>query len=365
MRVGVLTAGGDCSGLNAAIRAVVKRLTLEHHAEVVGFLDGFQGLIERRSRPLDYRDAGGILTLGGTILGTENRSDPFRYFGAGGADVSDGVMAYVGDLGLDGLIVIGGDGSMTVADKLGRRGLPVVGIPKTIDNDLVGTEQTIGFDTAVTVAAEAVDRIHTTTQSHHRVFLIETMGRTTGWIALHAGLASGADIILIPEVPWHLSAFAGVCRAREVRGPRFTIAVVAEGVPLPEGGHGVREHVPGSPEPVRLGGIAHLIAERLKGELDAEVRAIVLGHMQRGGTPTPADRVLATVLGTRAVELFAAGRFGRMAAVQDGRLTDIAIADVAGRTRHVPPDSPLLTAVRGVGVSLGEARTASDAGRPA
>lgn len=354
MRIGILTAGGDCPGLNAAIRAVAKRLLFEHRAEVLGFEDGYLGLIERRARPIGPRDVSGILLQGGTMLGSDNRADPFRYFGAGGADVSDRVVSYCRDLELEGLVVIGGDGSMSVAHALHRRGVPVVGVPKTIDNDLVGTERTIGFDTAVGIAAEAVDRIHTTTQSHHRVFLVETMGRDTGWIALHAGLAAGADVILIPEIPYELEEIERVCRARQVGEQRFTIVVVAEGAIGPDGRPEVRQVVPGSPEPVRLGGVSHAIAERLDERLEAEVRATVLGHMQRGGSPTATDRVLATELGSHAARLVAEGRFGLMAAIRNGGLTEVPIEEVAGRTRRVPPDSPLIDAAIGVGVSMGQ-----------
>ena len=234
MRVGLLTGGGDCPGLNAVIRAVTKSLIREG-ADVVGFEDGYLGLIEDRHRPLSFRDVSGILTRGGTILGTSNIANPFRYHAAGGADVSDRAVEHYRALGLDALVVVGGDGTMSIAHGLQEKGMTLVGVPKTIDNDLVGTERTFGFDTAVSIAAEAIDRLHSTAQSHHRVMILETMGRYAGWIALHAGLASGADVILIPEMPFELDEVARVCRAREEGGQRFTIIAMAEGA-RPAGG---------------------------------------------------------------------------------------------------------------------------------
>ena len=301
MRIGLLTGGGDCPGLNAVVRAVTKSLVLGG-AEVVGFEDGFEGLVEDRARPLAYRDASGILTLGGTILGTSNRADPFRYHARGGTDVSDEAVRVYRARGLDALVAVGGDGTMSIAHGLQEKGLAIVGVPKTIDNDLVGTERTFGFDTAVAVAAEAIDRLHTTAQSHHRVMILETMGRYAGHIALHAGLASGADVILLPEFPYHLDVVAGVCRAREEGGQRFTIVAMAEGA-KPEGGHmTVRATVDGSPDPVRLGGACQALGAMLEDRLTSEVRTTILGHIQRGGTPTPFDRVLATQFGARSEE---------------------------------------------------------------
>ena len=294
MRIGLLTGGGDCPGLNAVLRAVTKRLVLGHGAEVVGFEDGFLGLIERRARPLTYRDASGILALGGTILGTSNRANPFDFYGADGADVSDEALAYARDLGLSALVVVGGDGTMQIAHGLGAKGLRVVGIPKTIDNDLAGTDRTFGFDTAVAIAAEALDRLHTTAQSHHRVMIVETMGRYAGWIALHAGVATGADVILLPEFPYDLDEVVRVCRAREAGGQRFTLISMAEGA-HPEGGSlSVQKIVEGSPDPIRLGGACQQLGGALEMHLQSEVRTTILGHVQRGGTPTPYDRVLST-----------------------------------------------------------------------
>jgi 6-phosphofructokinase 1 len=349
----MLTGGGDCPGLNAAVRAVAKSLILGSRAEIVGIEDGWLGLAERRTRPLLFRDVSGILQQGGTILGADNRTNLMRLPSRGGADVTGEVAAWCRDIGLDALVVLGGNGTMCVARRLGDHGLPVVGIPKTIDNDVVGTERTIGFDSAVAIAAEAVDRIHTTSQSHHRVFLIETMGRETGWLALHASLASGADVVLLPEIEFEIDEVARVCEQRRSGGPRFTIIVVAEGAKAAGGSIVIRERIEHSGEQVRLGGVAMVLAERLKDAVDGEVRAIVLGHVQRGGSPTAHDRVLATVLGSAAADLVAARRFGHMVAVQGNRVTSVPITEVADRTRFVPADSPLLAALAAVGASLG------------
>jgi 6-phosphofructokinase 1 len=360
LRVGLLTGGGDCPGLNAVIRAVTKRLILHERAEVIGFEDGFLGLIERRARPLHYRDASGILTRGGTILGTDNRANPFDFYGSDGADVSDGVMEYVEDLKLDGLITIGGDGTMSVSHRLQERGLNVVGVPKTIDNDLVGTDRTFGFDTAVAIAAEAMDRLHSTAQSHHRVMILETMGRYAGWIALEAGIASGADVILIPEIEYDVAEVARVCKRREQGGQRFTIISMAEGAKPIGGSYTVADTVEDSPDPIRLGGVCRALALTLEPHLDSEIRTTVLGHVQRGGTPTPSDRILATQYGAAAAEMAASGQWGRMVALQSGKLSHIGLNEVADRVRNVPEDHALVRAALSVGTSFGVERLAPE-----
>ena len=353
LRVGVLTGGGDCPGLNAAIRAVAKSLILRHDAGVVGIKDGYLGLIERKTETLDYQSVSGILTEGGTILGASNKANPFDYFGSGGADVSAEVVRTVRDLHLDAIVTIGGDGTMSIAHQLAELGLHIVGVPKTIDNDLVGTDRTFGFDTAVTIATEAMDRIHTTAQSHHRAMIVETMGRYAGWIALHAGVASGADIVLIPEIEYDVDAVAEVCKERERGGQRFTIIAIAEGA-APQGGEqAVRAVVEDSPDPVRLGGIGHVLAEQLKQRIGSEVRTTILGHMQRGGTPTPYDRNLSTAFGARAAALVAEGAFGQMVALQNGAFTEVPLESVAGKTRTVPKSAPLIAAGQAVGTSFG------------
>ncbi|ACY47201.1 6-phosphofructokinase [Rhodothermus marinus] len=353
LRIGLLTGGGDCPGMNAVIRAVTKSLILQANAEVIGFEDGYEGLIEGRFRTLEFQDVSGILTRGGTILGTSNRANPFRYYRRGEADVSAEVIALYRELELDGIVAIGGDGTMTIAHGLSERGLRFIGVPKTIDNDIWGTERTFGFDTAVHIATEAIDRLHTTAQSHHRVMICETMGRYAGWIALYAGVAAGADVILIPELPFDVEVVAEVCRERESDGHRFTIIVVAEGA-RPEGGtFHVRERVPESPDPIRLGGIGYELERQLRDRLRSEVRTTVLGHVQRGGTPTAYDRSLASAFGAYAAALVQAEQYGCMVALRDGRLTTVPLAEVAGRTRTVPLDHPMLGAALAVGTSLG------------
>ena len=353
LRVGVLTGGGDCPGLNAALRAVTKSLILQHDAEVVGIRDGFQGLVERNIQPLTYQDAGGILTRGGTILGASNKADPFNYQPRGGADVSAQVVSTYRSLDLSALVAIGGDGTMSIAHGLTDLGLNIVGVPKTIDNDLAGTDRTFGFDTAVSIATEAIDRIHTTAQSHHRVMIIETMGRHSGWIALHAGVASGADVILIPEIEYETDEVAQVCINRQQGGQRFTIIAIAEGAKPKHGERVVRERVDKTSDSVRLGGIGRALDGELQDRLESEIRTTILGHMQRGGTPTAYDRNLATIFGTRAANLVGAETYGVMVALQNGTFTDVPLSDVANRTQTVPEDSPLLAAALDVGTSFG------------
>jgi phosphofructokinase-like protein len=353
LRVGVLTGGGDCPGLNAVIRAVTKSLILQHNAEVIGFEDGFVGMIERHLRTLSYRDVSGILTLGGTILGTSNKANPFSYFRSGGADVSAEVIKLYKSLDLDAVVVIGGDGTMSIAHGLQERGLNLVGVPKTIDNDLVGTDRTFGFDTAVAIATDAIDRLHTTAQSHNRVMIIETMGRYAGWIALYAGVAGGADVILIPEYDFDVEAVARVCRERESGGQHFTIICVAEGA-KPQGGEmAVRQRIEESPDPIRLGGIGKVLEHQLSDLVRSEVRTSILGHIQRGGTPTAYDRTLATAFGSYAARMVAEGQFGCMVALQRNEFTSVAFSEVANKTRTVPPDAPMLAAALAVGTSFG------------
>jgi 6-phosphofructokinase 1 len=352
-RVGVLTGGGDCPGLNAVIRAVTKSLILQHNAQVIGFEDGFLGLIERRIRPLSYSDVSGILTRGGTILGTSNKANPFNYHERGGADVSAQVAKNYEELGLRALITIGGDGTMSISHRLNEMGINIVGVPKTIDNDLVGTERTFGFDTAVSIATEAIDRLHTTAQSHNRVMIIETMGRYAGWIALYAGTAGGADIILMPELDYDIESVARICREREMGGQNFTIIAIAEGAKPVGGEMTVKRVIADSPDPVRLGGIGYVLGDQLRGLIRSEVRTSVLGHIQRGGTPTAYDRNLATAYGSFAASMVIDGRFGRMVALQGNQITSVPLEEVAGKTRTVPMDTPMVAAALAVGTSFG------------
>jgi ATP-dependent phosphofructokinase / diphosphate-dependent phosphofructokinase len=355
-RIGVLTGGGDAPGLNAVIRAVVKTAS-NSGIEVVGFEDSFDGLIEpNRSRALTPRDVTGILRLGGTILGTTNRGNPFAYPIAtsdGVHDYSDRVVEMFHTLGLGALIVIGGDGTLAIAHKFSERGLPVVGVPKTIDNDIVGTASCFGFDTAVAFATDAIDRLHTTAQAHHRVMVVEVMGRYAGWIALHAGVAGGADAVLIPEIPFDIRLVADRLLERNRWGARFSIVVVAEGA-YPKGGAMslVAQAKDGYAE--RLGGIGAQVCAALATATSKETRSVVLGHLQRGGAPTSFDRVLATRFGGMAVELVRRGEFDTMVAYAPPDIVALRLDQVVGRTKTVPLDSDLMLTARALGVTFGD-----------
>ena len=358
-KIAILTGGGDCPGINAVIRAVAKKAMLEHGWEVIGIEDGFEGLIHDRHRKLGPGEVSGILTLGGTILGTSNTSNPYRYAQMKGnkfvfKDVSKTAVANLRALGVEALVCIGGDGTLGIASCLMNDGVPIVGIPKTIDNDLRGTDVTFGFDTAVSIATEAVDRVHTTAQSHHRIMIVEVMGRRAGWIALYAGVAGGGDIILIPEIPYSLSAVAAKIKERKRKGKRFSIVVIAEGAKPRGGDVVVRKIVEKSTDPVRLGGVGFVLGEQLEKLTGTETRTVVLGHLQRGGSPTASDRILATQLGARAVEAVVAGEFGRMVAVRGGKITTVALETVAGGPRTVPRGHPLIAAARALGTSFGD-----------
>lgn len=326
LHVGILTGGGDCPGLNAVIRAVTLALVNECGARVTGIERGFQGLMTAAVRPLAPDDVGDILAEGGTILGSHNRCNPFS---VDGADRSADAMANARTLGLDVLVAIGGDGTMEIAHRFEGLGLPVVGVPKTIDNDLFHTDRTFGFDSAVAVVAESLDRLRTTAKSHGRVMVAETMGRHAGWIALEGGIAGGADVILLPEVPFDLGALAAFCRKREAQG-LSTLVSLAEGV--------------------HPAGAGAWLQAALQPQLQSEVRHVVLGHLQRGGAPTAFDRVLSTRFGYAAAQLVKGGDTGRMVTLQGAECASVPIADVAGRNRLVPPDHALVQAARGLGV---------------
>lgn len=357
MHIGILTGGGDCPGLNAVIRAVTLALINEAGARVTGIERGFMGLCQPAMRTLGARQVEGILAQGGTILGTHNRCDPFHFSPEGGADISGRVVETIQRAGLDGLVVIGGDGSMVIAEGLARLGVPVVGVPKTIDNDLAHTDRSFGFDSAVAVVAESLDRLATTAQAHGRVMIAETMGRNAGWIALEGGIAGGADVILLPELPFSVEAVAEVCRRREAQ-EGDTLICIAEGAHVPNHPPTIRQFLPDSPEPVRLGGVGPWLQERLQPLIASEVRCTMLGHVQRGGSPTPFDRVLATRFGYQAAQLVRRGAFGRMVTLQGEVCADVALTEVAGRSRPVPLDHPLLAVVRGLGLSLGQSENA-------
>jgi 6-phosphofructokinase 1 len=358
-RIGVLTGGGDCPGLNAVIRAVTKTAMHEHKLEVVGVEDGFLGLIQNRMRTLQWNDVSNILTQGGTILGTSNQANPQRFaIERGGktewVNVTDRVLDHVRANELDALVCIGGDGTMTGAANLIENGINCIGVPKTIDNDLEGCEQTFGFDTAVNTAAECFDKIHTTAMSHHRVMVVEVMGRNAGWLALHTGVASGADIILIPEIPYDLDAIAEVLRRRSKNGKRFSIICVSEGAKPKGGDVVVQRRVATSPDPIRLGGIANKLVADIEEYTKLDARATVLGHIQRGGSPTPADRVLATQFGYHALEILMTGAQGQLVVQQGGHMAEVPIQSVAGKQRKVTPDDPLVRTARAVGTSFGD-----------
>jgi 6-phosphofructokinase 1 len=359
--LGVLTGGGDCPGMNAALRAVVKSAVHRHGLRVTGFLDGFAGLVEGASRPLAFDDVTGILDRGGTILGTSNRHDPFRMpTGSPGAyaDRSDAAIAGLERNGVDALIAIGGDGTLGIAERLGRKGVPIIGLPKTIDNDVAETDQSVGFDTARALATEAVDRLHSTAASHHRIMAVEVMGRHAGWIALEAGLAGGGDVILLPEIPWTFEAVARAIRARTARGRRFSIVVVAEGARCPERGEVVREVLAGRPEPMRLGGVGAVVADALGAMLPLEARWVALGHVQRGGPPTALDRMLATRFGVAAVQAAVDGAWNAMVALRGDRIERVPIAAAVARRKSVDPDGDRVAAARAIDVAFGDEREA-------
>jgi ATP-dependent phosphofructokinase / diphosphate-dependent phosphofructokinase len=358
-RIGVLTGGGDCPGLNAVIRAVTKTAMHQHKLEVFGIEDGFLGLIQNRQRPLHWNDVSNILTLGGTILGTSNQANPQRFaIERNGktewVNVTDRVIDHVRANELDAIVCIGGDGTMTGAANLVESGINCIGVPKTIDNDLEGCERTFGFDTAVQTAAECFDKIHTTAMSHHRVMVVEVMGRNAGWLALHTGVASGADVILIPEIPYDLDGVAEVLLRRSKSGKRFSIVCVSEGA-RPKGGDVViQRRVETSPDPIRLGGIANKLVADIEERTKLDARATVLGHIQRGGSPSPADRVLATQFGFHALEILMKGAKGQLVVLQNGRLGEVPIQSVAGKQRKVSPDDPLVLTARAVGTYFGD-----------
>ena len=334
MKVGVLTGGGDCPGLNAVIRAVVQRAVKSHGWTVDGIRHGWRGVLREEIEPLDLGAVSGILPRGGTILGSSS-FDPFRE-----PDAVAAVLATTHALELDGVVAIGGEGTLRVAGRLhAEHGFPVVGVPKTIDNDIPGTDLTIGFDTAVHVCTEAIDRLHTTAESHNRVMVVEVMGRNTGWIAAAAGIAGGADVILVPEVPMTIEDVADRVRKRHAQGRDFSIVVVAEGYRLTrESGVQDTPVVRGLDEYgyERLGGIGKVVADELAGLTGFDTRVTVLGHVQRGGTPTARDRFLATRLGLRACELAAAGEWGRMAAARGDEIVDVPLSVAFEPRREVP-----------------------------
>lgn len=354
-RIGILTGGGDCPGLNAVIRAVVKRAKVELGWEVIGIPDGFAGLMEDRPLlPLGLDEVSGILPKGGTILGTSNRADPYR--DAEGRDRSAEVAEKIRALGLDALITVGGDGTQTISQRLfAEQGVATYGVPKTIDNDVAATDYTFGFDSARVVATDAVDRLHSTAESHDRVMVLEVMGRDAGFIAAHSGLAGGADAILIPEIPFDLERVAAKLAARRERGRRFSVVVVAEGARPRDGSQSFLEGAEARPgrNVGRLGGVGASVAHELEALTGMEARVTVLGHLQRGGSPTPFDRVLGSAFGCQVLSEVAAERPGRMVALRGNDVVSVPLTEAIGRPRRVAPDGQLVRCAQGLGIVFG------------
>jgi ATP-dependent phosphofructokinase / diphosphate-dependent phosphofructokinase len=357
-RIGIVTGGGDCPGLNAVIRAVAKAAA-KRGWETIGFLGGYEGILEpQRYLALNYQELGALLTRGGTILGTANRGRFSAKVGHGQSrqlpqELIDGVKAGMQKLDICGLVSIGGDGSLSIGQQLFEGGVPLVGVPKTIDNDLECTMMTFGFDSAVACATDALDRLHTTAESHNRVMVLEVMGRYAGWIALYAGVAGGADVILIPEVPFTYDSICAKIQDREKAGKHFTLVIVAEGA-REKGGEFVTTGEQVANREARLGGIAGVVAAELERRTNKEARACVLGHLQRGGSPTNFDRALCSMFGAEAVELIASGQYGRMVAYQGAQVTAVPIAQAVGRLKTVPLAGGLARTARALGICLGD-----------
>jgi phosphofructokinase-like protein len=355
-RIGVLTSGGDCPGLNAVLRGVV--LAAEKLGwEVVGFRDGFEGLLPPGDHVvLDRKSTDGIMALGGTIIGTTNRGHFVAKVGAGdradvAADVIERARQVMDAAGVKALIIVGGDGSMTTALQLQEAGINCIGVPKTIDNDLEATAMTFGFDSAVAVVMDALDRLHTTATSHKRVMVVEVMGRHAGWIALHGGIAGGADIILIPEIPFNHDKIAETIKKRDAAGNLGSLVVVAEGARPKDGQQVKRDMEDGE---FRLGGIGDLVAREIAKRTGKETRSCVLGHLQRGGAPTTLDRILGTRFGVKAVQLANEGHFGSMVSYQNYQVRHVPIADAVNRLRLVPPNGEMVQTARDVEISFGD-----------
>lgn len=349
MRIGILTSGGDCPGLNAAIRGVGKTAILKYGMEVIGISSGFQGLINNETIPMDELKLSGILTVGGTILGT-SREKPFK-------DVSDSKAALskpeqikknYDSLKLDCLVCIGGNGTMKTANKLSREGLNVIGIPKTIDNDVWGTDQSFGFDSAVNIATEALDRLHTTANSHKRIMVMEVMGHHAGWLALYAGIGGGGDVILIPEIPYKEQVIGKYLEKRAEQGKPYSIVVVAEGIEHPHNGKN------GKDRSVVKKSACNYIAEKIEEMTGLETRETILGYLQRGGTPSPYDRILATRYGTFSADLIAQEKFSRMVILDGKEIGSIKLEDTAGKIKTVPEDEPLVREARSMDTCFGD-----------
>ena len=337
-RIGILTAGGDCPGINAAIRGVGKTAIVKYDMKLIGISDGFTGMIHKEYRELSEHDLSGILTVGGTILGT-SREKPFKSSGKGKHEISKPVLIkeHYEQMGLDCLVCIGGNGTLKTAHLLSQEGLNVVGIPKTIDNDVWGTDVTFGFDSAVNIATDAIDRLHSTANSHKRIMIIELMGHNAGWIALYSGIAGGGDVILIPEIQYDEEEISKYLLNRAEGNKPYSIVVVAEGIKTP----------------AKECSAAHYLSKRISEMTGLEARETVLGYIQRGGTPSPMDRVLATRYGTAAADMIAEKDFGKMVALKDNKIVSIPLSDVSGKLKLVEPDDPLVIQARNMGTSFG------------
>ncbi|MDU5111801.1 MAG: 6-phosphofructokinase [Clostridium sp.] len=360
-KIALLTGGGDCPGLNAVIRAVTRTAILNYGMEVIGYKFGYRGLYNNDFVPLTLDSVSGILPRGGTILYSSNKDNLFDYLVEEDGvmvkkDVSDVAVENLKKEGVDVLVVIGGDGTLTSARDFARKGVKVIGVPKTIDNDLASTDVTFGFNTAIDVATEALDRLHTTAESHHRVMLCEVMGRGAGWIALESGIAGSADVILLPEVPYDINKIVDKIKEREEAGRRFSIIVVAEGAKPKDGEVVIAKIVADSPDPIRLGGIGNKLADDLEKLLpDKEVRCTVLGHIQRGGITSTYDRILSTRYGVGAVELIREEKFGHMVCLKDSKISSDSLENVIGqKSKLVDPNGELVRMAKKIGISFAD-----------
>jgi 6-phosphofructokinase 1 len=358
-KIGVMTGGGDCPGLNAVLRAVVKTAIRKYGYEVVGFRDGYRGLVKNDSVPLTESSVSGILDRGGTILGSSNRDNPFKFLIEKNGvvevkDMSERVLENISLHGIECLVLIGGDGTLTSARDFSNMGVNVVASPKTSDNDLNATDPTFGFKTAVDTATDAIDKLHSTAESHHRVMILELMGRNAGWITIEAGIAGGADVILIPEIPYDIDVVVESVKQRQRMGKHFSIVVVAEGAKPKGGDVVVSKVVADSPDPIRLGGIGNKLGQEIEAASGIETRVTVLGHLQRGGRPDAFDRVLSTRYGVAAMDLVYRKEYGRMVCLKGGAIGSVPIADAVGTTKTVDPNGEFVRIAKSVGISFGD-----------
>jgi ATP-dependent phosphofructokinase / diphosphate-dependent phosphofructokinase len=359
-KIALLTGGGDCPGLNAVIRAATRSAILKYGYEVIGYKFGYRGLYNNDYIPLNLESVSGILHRGGTILYSSNKDNLFDYSVEENGkmvkkDVSDVAVENLKAAGVDVLMVIGGDGTLTSARDFGRKGVKIIGVPKTIDNDLASTDVTFGFNTAVGIATEALDRLHTTAESHHRIMILEVMGRNAGWIALESGIAGSADVILLPEIPYDLEKIVDKINDRSKRGKVFSIIVVAEGAKSKDGDVIISKIVEDSPDPIRLGGVASKLAFDLERLVkDHEIRSTVLGHLQRGGNASTYDRLLSTRYGVAAVDLINEGKFGNMVCLKGNEISYDALENVIGKTKNVDPNGDIVRVARSIGISFGD-----------